>query len=60
MNNNPHLKKLHVFLRNCKIQKKYDVNNYFLIYLLCNNGEVVVIECNKNNECIETVRVKPR
>jgi len=60
MNNKSRFKKLHLFLRNCKIQRKYEINNYYLIYLLCNNGEVVVIECNKDNECIETIRVKSR
>ena len=54
------LKPLHLFLRNCKIQKKYEINHYFLIYLLFSNHEMVVIECNDKNECIETVRLKLR
>jgi len=60
MSQTPKLKPLHLFLRNCKVQRKYEINNYYLIYLLCNNYDMVVIECNKQNQCIETVRLKLR
>jgi len=54
------LKPLHLFLRNCKIERKYEINHYFLIYLLCQGNQMVVIECNEQNQCIETVRLKLR
>jgi hypothetical protein len=53
----PPTKKLSLFLRNCKIVKKYEITTYTVYYLRCNR-EMVVIECDKDNNCIETVRVK--
>jgi len=56
--NKPKLQKFSHFLRNCKIEKKYEINNYFLIYLFCRNKELIVVECDKQNNCIETVKVE--
>jgi len=53
----PKLKKFHLFLRNCKVLKKFDLDVYFLIYLSCGR-EMIVLECTKTNECIETVRLR--
>ena len=52
----PKLKKFHLFLRNCRIKKKYELPNYTVYYFLCGKEEVVV-ECNKENDCVETLRV---
>jgi len=37
--------------------KKYELPNYTIYYLLCRK-EQVVIECNKENDCVEILRVK--
>ena len=55
----PKLKKLHLFLRNCKVLKRYDLDNYVLYYLVCGKDQTVV-ECNYQNECVEIVRVSLR
>lgn len=60
MNEKPKLKKFHNYLRNCKIERRYEINNYFLIYLFCQNGYLVVLECNPQQDCVETVKVKLR
>lgn len=57
LSNKPKLKKFHLFLRNCKVMRKYDLDTYFMIYLSCGK-DLVVIECSKNNECLESVRLK--
>jgi len=54
----PKLKKLHLFLRNCRIEKKYEITTYAVYYLRCGNKEMVIIECDKENNCVETIRVK--
>jgi hypothetical protein len=56
----PKLKKLHLFLRNCKIDKKYEITTYTVYYLRCGKNEMVIIECDKDNNCIETLRIKLR
>jgi len=53
----PKLRRFYTFLRNCKVVRKYDLDTYYLIYLMCGN-EMVVLNCSKDNQCIETVRVK--
>ena len=53
----PKLRKLHLFLRNCKVVKKYELPNYTIYYLICGKEEMI-IECNKENICVESLRVK--
>jgi len=55
----PRLKKLHVFLRNCKVIKRYELDTYTIYYLLCGKDQVT-IECDKENNCVETVKVSLR
>jgi len=53
----PKLKKLYLFLRNCRIEKKYEITTYTIYYLGCGR-EMVIIECDRENNCVETIRVK--
>ena len=45
-------------MRNCRIEKKYEITTYAVYYLRCGNKEMVIIECDKENNCVETIRVK--
>ena len=53
----PKLKKFHLFLRNCKVIKKYELETYTLYYMLCGK-EQLTVECDKENNCIEVIRIK--
>jgi len=55
----PRLKKLHLFLRNCKVIKRYELDTYTIYYLICGK-EQVTIECDKEGNCVETVKLSLR
>ncbi len=57
MKTHPQIKPLHFFLRNSKIIKEFEINNYKMYYLASQNS-IKVIECKSMTECIETVCVK--